>query len=607
MSATGRPSGLLRLAAVLCAGLALAALAAPSARAEGWHSAQPLPPAAPEGETSVGVPVPLGHVGQISFWAPNRGLLITAGTETIPAGLYYYDGVSWRELSTVCGGTEGRIAWAGENDFWTISNQQTGQQQTGGTNGEMEKANLSLCHFEPGPSGKLEVVASYAEPIGVPGSYHHMYAAACSEANDCWFGGEALPPGANSGAFHLHWNGQTVTPVPSLETPEPRLEDPPYTVMGMAFYKGHFYESVKPEPVAGAGSSQSPIHKIVEGSSSPFVPLIVEGPLAEDPQQEGEREPFAFDGEGAFQFSADSVQLWAATGSTALLLSAKGQFQQLRLEDPTGALAGGIVGVAAEPGGAAAWVSIGGESSSTAPARVARIQAGGAVGAQDQLPEAGEGLAHKGTAGAIACPAQNDCWVATSQGWLFHLGGNYPEDHDPYFEGLIAYRPRDASIPFEAPETFPEDDSGDNPASIPPPPNSRNPAKPQITAHEPLFSNVKTKLLRRTTLALTFTLATKSHVKLVALRKKRAVAATKALVLTGGRHTLRLRLSRGAWPTKLDLQVQAIGPVPLLPAGSGGPEGGAGGPEAGQKSGPNSLVTSSYRAPIAPTLSGVLP
>lgn len=594
MSAAMTPNRLLQLTAVVLIGLILA-LPAAAARAEGWHSAQPLPPPAPEGETSIGVPVALGHIGQISFWAPNRGLLITAGNETIPAGLYYYNGVFWRELSTVCGGAEGRIAWAGENDFWTISNQQTGQQSGAGGNSELEKANLSLCHFEPGPSGKLEVVASYAEPIGVPGSYHHMFAAACSEADNCWFGGETLPAGLNSGAFHLHWNGQTVTPLPSLETVEPRLEDPPYTVRSMVFYRGHFYESVQLEQ--GASSSQSPIHKIVEGSSNPFVPLIVEGPPAESLQAEGEREPFIYAGEGALQFSADSTQLWAAAGSTALLLSPKGQFQQIRLEDPTGALAGGIAGVAAEPGGEAAWASIGGESSSTAPARVARIGAGGTVGAQDQLPEAGEGLARKGAAGAIACPAQNDCWVATSQGWLFHLGGDYPEDDDPYFEGLIAYRPPDASIPFEAPETFPEDDSGDNPPSIPPPAALPAPAKAQPTAHEALFSDVKTKLVKRTTLMLTFTLATKSHVKLVALRKQRAVAATKALVLAGGRHTLRLRLRRKAWPTKLDLQVKAIGPVPLVPA-----EGAAGGPEAGQKGGPNTVATSSYRAPIAISL-----
>jgi hypothetical protein len=77
------------------------------------------------------------------------------------------------------------------------------------------------------------------------------------------------------------------------------------------------------------------------------------------------------------------------------------------------------------------------------------------------------------------------------------------------------------------------------------------------------------KLLKGTTLALTFTLATKSRVRLLALRRKRSVAATRRLVLAGGRHTLKLRLSRRAWPTRLDLQVQALGAVPLVPTYGG--------------------------------------
>jgi hypothetical protein len=545
-----RPRRLFQILAV-AAVLAHAGLA----NAEGWHSAQPLPPVPPEGQSPVGVRIPLGHIGQISFWAPNRGLLITSGTELVPAGLYYYNGVSWRELSTVCGGSEGRIAWAGENDFWTISNQQAGQQIGFGTNGELEAQDLSLCHFEDG-----RVVASYAEPIGVPDSYKHMYAVACSEPNDCWFGGERLSDGVNGGAFHLHWNGQTMTPVPSLETLEPTLEDPPHTVRSMAFYKGHFYESVQIEDAFPGESLSQPflIHRIAEGSSNPFVSLIVEGPPGE---------PFTYVGEAALQLSADSSQLWAAADSTVLLNSG-GQFQQVKLSDPSGALAGGISGVAAEPGTKDAWVTTEVESGSHALAHLARVQADGTVESADQLPEVGEDMGPKGTAQAIACPAEGDCWVATSQGWLFHLGSDYPEDDDPYFQNLISYRPPDASIPFEAPEDFPEDDSGANPPSIPSLPTSPSPPTTEAKVREALFSHVKAKLVGRATLALTFTLATKSHVKLVALRKKRKVAATRRIVLTHGRHTLTLRLDLRAWPTKLDLQVQAIEAVPLVSSSS---------------------------------------
>ena len=40
-----------------------------------------------------------------------------------------------------------------------------------------------------------------------------MYAAACNGPNDCWFGGVGAqdPTGERVGAFHLHWDGATLT------------------------------------------------------------------------------------------------------------------------------------------------------------------------------------------------------------------------------------------------------------------------------------------------------------------------------------------------------------------------------------------------------------
>jgi hypothetical protein len=575
------PVGLGRLASAIALAICLsfAALAATAARGEGWRSAQPPLPPAPEEEPSVGVPAPLGHIGQISFWAPNHGLLITAGNETIEPGLYYYDGTAWQQLATVCGGTEGRIAWAGPDDFWTISDQQAGQLGLGISEDGFERRDRSLCHFAVGASGKLEVIASYAEPLGVAGSYQPMDAAACSGPDNCWFGGERLPAGINSGAFHLHWNGSALTPMPSLEAPEPQLEDPAHDVTGLVFYKGRFYESVKIEPgePPGPGEISQPhyLHKIVEGSSNPFVPLGLEGPPAESPRQPDERERFAYTGPGAFRFSAGASELWAISGAgppTLLLLGASNQFQQVRL----GTLEGEVAGIAAEPGSEDAWVSLDSPSEHGAQAvtRVARLEADGAVEGEARLPEAHEQMAHKGPAGAVACSAPGDCWVASESGWLFHLGGTQPEDDDPAFQTLIAHRPKDDSIPFAAAEeSFPEDDSGARvapqlPADLEVPPS---PVAPR--AHKPLFSNVSSRLLHRTTLALTFTLATKSHVRLLALRRGHPVAATGRKVLAGGRHTLRLRLSPRAWPTKLDLRVKAIGAVPLQPSG-GGPTGG---------------------------------
>ncbi len=59
-----------------------------------WRLEQPTPPPAPAGVPGSSTPIGLGRVGDIEFWAPNRGLLITAGNPpTIPPGVWAYNGV----------------------------------------------------------------------------------------------------------------------------------------------------------------------------------------------------------------------------------------------------------------------------------------------------------------------------------------------------------------------------------------------------------------------------------------------------------------------------------------------------------------------------------
>ncbi len=70
------------LVAILMA-LVAVLLAAPSADADqmGWHSEAPI--------GVLGVQAPLGRVGDIEFWSPNRGVLITEGIEGgAPPGVY---------------------------------------------------------------------------------------------------------------------------------------------------------------------------------------------------------------------------------------------------------------------------------------------------------------------------------------------------------------------------------------------------------------------------------------------------------------------------------------------------------------------------------------
>jgi hypothetical protein len=527
--------------------LAGAAFATPAAAAEEWRSEQPVAP-------GLGVPASIGPVGDIEFQAPNRGVLITAGNGGSPAGLYAYDGTGWYRYSTVCGGHEGRIAWAGPDDFWTISDQPAGQET-----GKSPPQHISLCHFQGG-----QVVASYAEPVGLAESYLPLNAAACSGPDDCWFAGDPLPGTTNVGAFHLHWDGATLSAVPSLTEPQPEIVDPGRAVESLAFHQGSLYESVAiregdvaPEETPSQPSS---LHRILEGAASPFAPLYT-------------TEPIVYGGAGAeptqleaFRLTGDGEGLWAIAGAesapaevTALRLGAEG-FEQVAIEDPGGVLGPGdrIGGAAAEPGGEDAWVGFREPGDKvTPPARLTRIHADGTVDPPTLLPGEGEGIGHKGPAGPIACPAAGQCWMATGEGWLFHLGPDLLQDTDPAMHVLVSYRPPDDSLPSVPPISLPEDNSGaylspegapEELGEIPP---TRRP--------RPLYSKLHQRLIGKSLLEMTFVLHAKAHVRLIARRKGRIVAETPRFTMAKGPRSLRLRLDPQRWPSRLDLQVHAVG------------------------------------------------
>ncbi len=139
-------------------------------------------------------------------------------------------------------------------------------------------------------------------------------------------------------------------------------------------------------------------------------------------------------------------------------------FAQVPLVDPSGTFTSGDVvdGLAAEPGTGSAWVAYRGEMEIELPysARLARIHADGTVDPEIRLPAPGEGISEHGTAGPIACPGAEQCWMGTEHGWLFHLGPDLPQDTDPAMHALITFRPADDSLPFVPPIDLPEDDSG---------------------------------------------------------------------------------------------------------------------------------------------------
>ncbi|HVR05869.1 MAG TPA: hypothetical protein VMS02_07485 [Solirubrobacteraceae bacterium] len=582
-----------------------------------WRLAPAQAPPPPAGVPAAPYPVPVGTVGEISFWAPNRGVLITGGTEReggpVPSGVYAYDGVSWHLLANVCGSAEGRIVWAGPDEFWTISDQRVGQQIEQ-PNGEVENPAVSLCHFVDG-----QVVGSYAMPLEEPDSWSHMNGGACYTPTDCWFGG-ADGRAPNVGAFHLHWNGSTVTAVYAPED---------HAVTSVASFDGELYEGVQ---LAGEDlwlseaerKHPAVIHTIAATGVEPFTDLTIFSTTAgHDLPLYGEKVlPEALQG---FELAANApaggaaTQLWAVAepagetpgasqpASFTVLRDAAGTWSQV-LPGPHGEealqsprLAGsqtqvdkqrewGTAGaIAPEPGSEDAWLAL--QSGSPASARLALLSAAGDVVREVTLPVAGEDVGLRGHAGPIVCPAVHDCWLATEEGWLFHLsaGGGEAADDDPFFDGadgVITYRPPDAGTPVVYPDGFAEDDSLANQQVVPapPPPVSQSPpanaAKSTTSGRrKPLLQHVQSRFRHHRTLVITFTLTARAHVQLIARRRHQVVATTRRETLHPGRHTLALTLDPRRWPTKLQFEAKPIGgahgTLPVGTVGSGGAEGGA--------------------------------
>jgi hypothetical protein len=472
-----------------------------------WHSEAPV--------GALGVPAPLGPIGDIEFWSPNRGVLITGGIEGVsPAGVYAYDGTGWHLYSTVCGGAEGRIAWAGPDEFWTVSDYAAKQENAS----PLEEKSRTLCHFQNG-----EVKASYAQPLGSPTVFQKMGAAACSGASDCWFGGAELDPtGPNPGAFHLYWDGSSLTALPSATESEGGVVDPPGTVRSLEFFGGVLFEN----------ATEAPFIRTIN-LASPGVFTEVELP-------ESARGPFALGG--------DAGQLWAVgLNGESVLRDVGGGFEEIPIEESIAS----VNAAASEPNGAGVWVSGSGPGET---ATVTRVGARGDVAPAITLPQPGEELSGKGGGTVIACPAAGQCWLATERGWLFHLGGSLPQDTDPAMHTLITFRPNDESTRVFVPPGLPEDNSGETERAktkgeeaLEPFPEERIPPK--------LVYDVHQKLIGKRTLQLTFKLRGRAHVQLRAKFHGKIVAKTPRMTLGKGPHRLRLKLDPKRWPTGLDFEV----------------------------------------------------
>ena len=554
------------LAGVLCSTLVAAA---PAGGAAGWRLEQPAPPA--------GVPfkVPLGRPGDLQCFSATRCLLAVEGNATIPQGLLAYDGVSWRQLSTVCSGPADatRIVWAGPDEFWTIT--QPSLPRLGG--------GLGLCHFKDGV-----VIASYSTADESPDPFRPMDAGACAAPGDCWFAGVGAqdPSGQRVGAYHLHWDGTSLT---STYAPQGRgVSDLIAWAGGSApgFLETTFAGVQREDPdtpVTLSFPEFQPflVHELTSDGAfadAPFLPARRAGVPDDGTELLGAdvaagNVPWLVGGGAASGPSAPDGDT-VARGPIAVRL-ADGFYRELPLDDALFGAHDRFTDVAAVPGAGDAWAtlqSFAERGSSTARARVAHLLPDGSA-AIEKLPAGGAG---RGAAARIEFTGPHEGWMVTNGGWLFHyVDPDAPPrapDTDAAFQQLITYRPNEA-VAQAIPDTPPPDDSR---LFAPPPPadpQTTPPPRRRVTHVKALMARVsKPTVDKRLRLHLSFTLRRKAKVALLAKRHGKVVARTQFVLLGRGRHAFVLQLSRSAWPDALRFRTADV-----TLRGRGGGSGGSGG------------------------------
>ncbi|MBJ7330550.1 MAG: hypothetical protein JHC95_11680 [Solirubrobacteraceae bacterium] len=558
----------LALAAV--AGAAPAAIAAPA-----WTQEQPSPP--PGGA----FPGPVGEPGDMQFLTPNFGLMIVknAPGRTYSSGLMVYDGVSWRQLSTVCGGAArgARIALVSEREWWTISDPAPGLSGTVSD----EDQSKTLCHFKDG-----QVVASYAKAVSdVDAPYPSMNAAACAGPSDCWFSGPVVDV-PRFGTHLLHWDGASLT---QAQHPSARgmADLEPHggqvlggTAVGTSFGDQNAFSLLGDaylDPVDVVGEARAPRLLRTFGAGGVGVPSW--------PGLEGA------DRVDVTALDSDGQQLWVAGQKSITAIPSDAEelppdAPTLQPEPPflarmgpgdttphrvtitapgSGTLdVGDYIGdVAANPGTDRVWATVTprpapGATTSSRIAVVAEIDAAGTVLQRVAL---GRDDVLVGDAAHIACPATNQCWMVTAGGFLYRLaepGTTVAENPDPLLKRMITIRPPDPRTPRTPPDVVPQDESAQFVA-----PPIEAPAKEQV-AKAPKKIPALLRVLggvrveKKRYIVMRIQVRRRARVQLVGLRRGRTVAKTKNRTLKPGRHTLRMRADRKRWPTALRFKTKDL-------------------------------------------------
>lgn len=517
---------------------------------------------------SGGFDTQLGNPADLSCWSRSRCLLLTAGNSVAPNGLFIYNGDTWRQYATVCGSKDnnfGRIVWAGPTEFWTIT--EPSAPQDGASN-----TGLSLCRFKNG-----EVVGSYSTKISNGGDdpvsdpFRKVASGACISPTNCWFGGaaELSPDASRIGSFHLHWNGSSIK---TVYAPARRA------VTDITTIGGKYHESLLAGPKAntesnpniGAPPDQSLIHEIdpALADASAFG-ANAWSPATVDSLGVHGAELLAIDNNANEATVADAA--WAVGGGAT---SGPGSFPDDPFDrGPVAAVAdadgiwtevdaqSGLLGpdaqlidVSVVPGTQTAFAAVLQDrtvgQTISGNARVMKLTPGASPVVQT--------FGNKGTVVKIDCPAVDECWAATTDGWLYRYaepGSTPPLDTEAAFATVVTFRPNEV-IEQAVSDAPPEDDSL---LFAPPPPTDQLVEQPPTVKRlRPAVRSVRSKLVGMK-LRITFTVVRRARVSFTARKGRKVVASARTKVLRKGKHSVTLKLSRKRWPDRLSMKVTEPG------------------------------------------------
>ena len=173
------------------------------------------------------------------------------------------------------------------------------------------------------------------------------------------------------------------------------------------------------------------------------------------------------------------------------------------------------------------------------------------------LPEASWG---RGSAAKIAFTGPNDGWLVTYAGWLFHYtdGALPPRDGDPAYSGHDHLSPQRGRGAVRAGRA-----AGRRLGAVPPAAaRDRAARRPQQVQRLRTAAAQGQDVAARPQLVVRFTLMRKARVALIARRKGKTVARTRAKLMRPGRHALRLRLDPRRWPQRLSFSAREPGAAP---------------------------------------------